>query len=397
MQFRLVLLAFLGVQLAAVPAHAWSDHFRITRQALLGLPELAGREVVVTPFQAVLDRAPQLLWELGYEQGKSFNETLEIRKEFTFAFKAGEEVGKPVSALDVLSTYSDEPDWQMDQQLFDDGEYPELWKPEYAMMGGKKGVPSQAFRHMYWRSLSWREPLQTLHLPPQTFFRSMGEAPERARVFVTLSRAASNVPGLEYWAVRFLADALHYLEDVSQPFHSSQIPTPKFLAMPFFDLELGTGAKNLILQVQNILTYYHFGYEDYVAVEMSRAADGTGTPEAREIVGSLSATPDAASFRGLEYADRDPAALVQAMSEKAVAHAYEAGQASVKFFPPLTVKYAELNASVYMNDAWWKQVIADGETNSPAKKAYFGTVEPMFTLLGEAVRRIVSAEVRFPR
>jgi hypothetical protein len=223
----------------------------------------------------------------------------------------------------------------------------------------------------------------------------MGEASERARIFVTLARAAWAVPGLEYWALRFLGDSLHYLEDVSQPYHTSQIPTPRFLEMPFLNRELGSGGKELIAQVQNILTYYHFAYEDYVALSMRRVAEGTGGPEAQAIVNSISTAPDAWEFRGLEYADRDPAKLVETLSMKAVAHAYRAGQASLGFFPEINVKYAELDARAFMNDAWWDEVIRRGQGDSKAKRAYFDTVEPMFSLVGEAVRRLVSAEVRF--
>src|SRR3954469_10047440 len=157
MRFLLVVLA---AQLAASSAHAWSDHHRITRQALLGLPEIAGRQVVVTPFQAVLDKLPELLWELGYPAGGSFNEAIKIRRDYVFKCMAGEKAGEPISAIDVLATYSDEPDWQMDTELFESDEYPELWRPEYTMMGGRKGTPSQAFRHMYWDAITPRYLLQ---------------------------------------------------------------------------------------------------------------------------------------------------------------------------------------------------------------------------------------------
>jgi hypothetical protein len=375
----------LFILLLSAHANAWTDHHLITRQALMSLPAVDSKVVTVTPFQAVLDHQQQLFWELGYRADQSFNENLKIRKDYVFSFRVGEQPGRTIKAIDVLAVYSDEPDWEMDTELFGEGQYPELWKPEYAMMGGKTGTASQSFRHMFWRSLNFREPLETLHLPPETFFRSMGTAPERARVFVTLARAAWGIPGLEYWALRFLADSLHYVEDVSQPYHASQLPTPKFLTLALFDRDRGS-MKGVVQEVQNILSYYHFAYEDYVAREMQG--------EAGQLADALSVMPSPADMRDLDYSDRDPARLVEQLSDRAVGHASQAANASLEFFPEIPGKFADFDAKAFMNDAWWTDVIRRGESPSPAKQAYFGTVEPMFTLVGEAVRRLVAAEVR---
>lgn len=385
-----VALAFV---MAPGLAFGWSEHHRVTRQALGTLPGIEGRTVVVTPFQAVIDHAPALLAELGYDPAQGFNETIRIRKDFKYGWQAGEREGEPIAAIDVLATYSDEPDWKMDTELFDEDQYPELWKDEYAMMGGRKGTPSQAFRHMYWTGIRLAHPLSSLHLPPSTIFRSMGEAHERAKVFVTLSRAAAKIPGLEYWSMRFLSNALHYLEDVAQPFHASQIPSPKFLSMPFFDRERGSGGKDLVKQVTHIVSYYHFAYEGYVAYAMRSAADGTGGPETHAIVDALVEAPRDRAMKGIDYADRDPSRLIREMGKKSVAKAGKAGGASYKFFPEIAGKFADLDAQAQQDDAWWAEAVARGQADSPTKRDYFETVTTMFSMLGESVRRIVGAEL----
>src|SRR3954462_1578993 len=99
--------SFIGLAVAlllvASRAQAWSDHHRITRQALGSLPALEGRTVVAQPFETALAYAPELLRDLGYDPGKTFNETIQIRKDFRYLFRAGETAGQPVAAIDVLS------------------------------------------------------------------------------------------------------------------------------------------------------------------------------------------------------------------------------------------------------------------------------------------------------
>jgi hypothetical protein len=391
-----VALLFFALSLLTAPAHAWSDHFRITREALSSLPELRDLEVLPTPFQTVINHQQQLFKAAGVEQKPTFNESLQIRKDFAFTFHAGERRGHAIQAIDVLATYSDEPDWRMDIELFDSNQYPELWRPEYTLMGGKVGLTSQAFRHMYWRSLDLSDPLPTFHFPPKTTFRAMGTAPERAELFLRLARAAGKIPGLEYWALRFMACSLHYLEDLSQPYHASPGPSPDFLVMTLLDPGHRADYKDLIPAIQNVFSYYHPAYEDYVALEMKRQEEGHGGADSAEIVASLGHAPTPDALKGLDYADRDIRRLVIEMAGKAVEHAADAGTASLDFFPPIRGRFVDLDPQAYMNEAWWAEVVRRGQINSRAKRAYFNTVESMFTLLGESLRRVIATELADP-
>ena len=400
----LVLFASLGFQ---TNAHAWSEHHRITRQAVSTIPGMTERWVTPRPFAEVTADLPKLvagLAGLGFARGRTLTETIHIRLEYDFPFAMGEAVGVPVSLVDVLAKYSDEPDWRMDQELFGDDQYPELWKSEFALMGGKQGVPSQAFRHMYWPPFSISHPnLASLHLPPNKIASPMGEAALRAAVFVELARAAHGL-GQDYWSARFVANALHYLEDSSQPFHTAQVPYYLYALLPEIDFVHGAGIGTfkpqvLIAEVTHIISYYHFAYEDFVGRQMT---DKPAVPAvAAEFFAALVVPPRAGAVR---LKNRDAALLVQDMAKAGNQRALGAGRAAFEFFPEIEAKFATMNPSAMQNDAWWSDVDlaaqATEETGASrelleARQAYFDSVTTMFSLLGEAVRDVVRAETDF--
>lgn len=123
-------------------------------------------------------------------------------------------VGDSLTAREILATFSDEPDWGMDQDLFSMKEYG--YGP--APLGFAKGGSSQAPFHM-----AFFHEGPVLRLILSRLMTSFLE--ERAGVFFALSRLASE-KGLEYWAWRFTAWAMHYLQDLTQPYHARAIPAP---------------------------------------------------------------------------------------------------------------------------------------------------------------------------
>lgn len=156
----------------------------------------------------------------------------------------GVPIGNEVSGPRILIDFSDEPDWEMDDGV-EKGLVAEF-------MGG-----SQGYRHMHY-------PAGTFHLPHP--FLPQGKAPERAELFYQYAREAFG-NGDPYWGLRFLARAVHYLEDLANPFHTVQI-SAKFLVKE--NLYKGTiqAAKN-----------YHFAYEDYVAYVLIQALRGKNHKE----------------------------------------------------------------------------------------------------------------------
>ena len=188
----------------------------------------------------------------------------------------GVPIGGEVSGSRVLIDFSDEPDWGMDEEV-EEGS-------EAEFMGG-----SQGYRHMYY-------PSGTFHLP-RPFF-PQGKAPERAELFYQYAREAFG-NGDPYWGLRFLARAIHYLEDLANPFHTVQIST-RFLVKD--NLYEGT-----VQAVKN----YHFAYEDYVAYLLVQALRGEDRKEMlvairkakpKKILGTRGAAKELALFSHREGA-----------------------------------------------------------------------------------------------
>ena len=210
---------------AAAPVAAWDDHARIRRLALEGVPELAALPpVTVTP----------LTFEVqGINPATTFDHV-------------GAAPGETQTPLDILATYAQEPDWGMDQELR------VSWQQRF--MGGYTGLGSQGYFHMYYPSL-------TIHLPVPVM--SMGAAPKRATQWREMARAAFE-SGDEYWGWRFTAWSLHYIEDLAQPYHSTQTHR-RFI-------QLGSPIQG----TTNCTANFHLLYEHWVARRL-QAEDQGGT------------------------------------------------------------------------------------------------------------------------
>lgn len=382
---------FYSLVVAAVifplSASAWNDHFRLTRIALEGIQELRAMKVEVTPFAAVVAA-------LGFKSEAEFHREIQINKKFNYEFKLKEAPGARVSVLDVLSVYADEPDWGMDKELFSEDQFPELWKSEYEMMGGKKGTPSQSFRHMYWVPFRFSHPISTFKLPFNKLFESMGAAPWRAQLFLDLSRKAKKA-GHNYWSIRFLASALHYLEDLTQPFHASQVPTKNFILMTLQeDLKLRS-MKNFVLEAQHIVTYYHFSFEDYIAEIMAEEGSKTASREFLEFKAALEGRSSSGNEL-VKFITLEPLSeLIIRVSTYSNLRSADAGAASIAFFPPITVPYVGLVPERFIDEKWWKLTNQNGKQDSEIKRQYFTLVEAMFGILGNLVRQVVRVSCEF--
>ncbi len=116
------------------------------------------------------------------------------------------------SVGDWLVLFSDEPDWGMDQGLFGAGD------PRYGDIpyGSVKGTSSQAPFHMYFPCENWI----SLKIKPSL---KQGMTHLRFVAFANLAQVAL-CAGDRYWAARFLACAIHYLQDMTVPYHASAVP-----------------------------------------------------------------------------------------------------------------------------------------------------------------------------
>src|SRR3989338_9396516 len=231
-------------------AFAWGRHDLLTTFIVEDVAWLKPWNAIeVTSFQDFLPKA----FAKDYKDS-DFLRQYQLNPTTKIIFKSNEKTGEKISASWILSHYVDEPDWGMDQNL-------EL-SPDQKFMGGTKGPTSQAFRHLYWKKWNVRAPWRTFHVPP----REMGQALHRAQTFYDLAQTAFEV-GESYWAFRFLAWSLHYIQDLGQPFHSSQLLTPKFI-----DWNSIFNFNQLIKRTTQIISNYHFLYEDYVVYKLEEEA-----------------------------------------------------------------------------------------------------------------------------
>jgi len=145
-------------------------------------------------------------------------------------FLLGAPVGGAIDARQILIDFSNEPDWDMDQNL------------ELSWMQGFHGG-SQGYRHMYYPSLTFHLPLMLI---------SQGKTPERAELYYSFAKEAF-ARNDTYWGFRFLARTMHHMQDMAQPFHTRQLYWRFICLRSIYD---GT---------TEIIKNYHFAYESYQA------------------------------------------------------------------------------------------------------------------------------------
>jgi len=127
--------------------------------------------------------------------------------------------GEGVSALDVVATASDEPDYGLDVGLYANNEGP--LAALYGFGEQPFGNPalsygSQAPFHM---AFPHEDPIIAIAAP----FSTQSQAGYREIQYATLARFAFK-SGHPYWGWRFAGWALHYAQDLGQPYHARMIP-----------------------------------------------------------------------------------------------------------------------------------------------------------------------------
>jgi hypothetical protein len=162
---------------------------------------------------------------------------------------------------EILTTAIDDPDLgKLDQNLPKEISSRVDPNNDRPFMGGIEGPTSQGFRHMYFGGWKGKHPVITFQIPP----RAIGQAPYR---FETLALYAKNAirSGNLVWGTRTLGWAMHYIQDLTQPFHSVQAISKKMV--PWSELLTWPpkkGFENLVKESTRIITNYHWAYEGYV-------------------------------------------------------------------------------------------------------------------------------------
>ncbi|MGZ3687161.1 MAG: hypothetical protein ACXWPM_07645 [Bdellovibrionota bacterium] len=178
-----------------------------------------------------------------------------------FLFHYEEAASGALPASVILYTFSDEPDWQIDH---------ELWgHPEYGYGSIPYGVAGTPTDRVAFHIQFLHEGLLLRSIAPEI---TEGMVFERIGLFSDLSRLGFHT-GHPYWGYRFAAWAIHYLQDIAQPYHSRALP---FESIGFYFRFLFSPDKAKFKETNShILENRHISYEDMVATVLQ---DGQTQP-----------------------------------------------------------------------------------------------------------------------
>jgi hypothetical protein len=260
-------------------AWAWHpiDHTRITQRSL---KEIAGPTLDATtiPIQSldafVQTAAPRLgiaptrlafaLW-LGVDPAVDLG-----------APDFEEAVHTTTTPRAILQSHVNDPDDGRDAQLYartpnglprrDSQGQPIPLYDHLLYMGGPT---SQAFRHFEKPAFSWNHFASTLGYP----FGEFGMASQQAQRYFDLADLAWTL-GMEYWGWRFLACALHYVQDLTQPYHTVQLNAHGRYVWRGLRVWLATPNADLIPAMTTLMKNSHQWYETFIATLGTQALHG---------------------------------------------------------------------------------------------------------------------------
>lgn len=177
--------------------------------------------------------------------------------------------GEEVKVLEVLASASDEPDYGMDIGLFEDN------KSEVSALYGfgvqPFGNPALPFGSQAPFHMTFANEAGIIKMAAP--FTKVSYAEWRFRLYTELSRFAF-AEAHPYWGYRFAGWALHYLEDVDQPYHSSLYPSRSALGLIWFNL---TASKEAYNDAVVLLSNRHALVEDFFFGEMAVHKGDTGS------------------------------------------------------------------------------------------------------------------------
>lgn len=230
--------------------------------------------------------------------------------------------GEEVAALEVLASASDEPDYGMDIGLFSDNKSPVAATYGFGVQAfGNPALPygSQAPFHMAFASESGL-------LKAAAPFTKVALADWRFRLYGELSRFAF-AEGHAYWGWRFAGWALHYLQDMAQPYHASVMPGKSTLGMLWLYAVQGQKARDDALV---LLSNRHVVVEDYVYGAV--AANGRDAA-ASGLCSALTAGGSGLTARDLEALAWRPGYLFGVVAKRAHAEGRKLDSLLVSSFP----------------------------------------------------------------
>lgn len=214
-----ILLSFLVLLIFATSLLSWSGHAAYTYYIIQDIPDIDKR-VSITEYSYKEDREYNLEF-LILEDVAGKRKFIDVPYGIDIP-PDPPPINNQLPVWQILSIYSPEPDFGMDEGL--------KLHPLQGLIGNSQGV-----RHMRYK----------------IGILKAFEADKSFLYFVNMSKQAFE-NGDEYWGYRFLARAIHFIEDLSQPYHNSP--------GTFFEMIGAAFSKNKANKLNNA----HYLMDDYL-------------------------------------------------------------------------------------------------------------------------------------
>ena len=175
--------------------------------------------------------------------------------------------GQPVSPLAVVATATQEPDFGLDINLFEDS--PSEWGKAYGFGKLPFGNPAVNFSTQAPFHMGFYHQDRVLYMAAPFLKRTFPAL--RAYQYATLAALAFRT-GHPYWGWRFAGMSLHYVQDLTQPYHASLAPgqgTAKLIGINTLAMVGFPKAKK---EMVTLLSNQHLALEKYQAELVLAAA-----------------------------------------------------------------------------------------------------------------------------
>jgi hypothetical protein len=167
-------------------------------------------------------------------------------------------VGEKISALSVLASATDEPDYGLDINLWDDS--PSDWGKSYGFGTLPFGNPSLYFSTQAPFHMGFFHEDRVLYLAAPFIKKTFPLL--RINQYSQLATLAFQ-SGHPYWGWRFTGLALHYVQDLTQPYHSSLSPGNPTLKLIGINVLAMAGFPCLKDEMIVLLSNRHLALEKY--------------------------------------------------------------------------------------------------------------------------------------
>lgn len=168
------------------------------------------------------------------------------------------DAGQTVAALAVLASASDEPDYGLDINLWSDS--PSEWGKTFGFGALPFGNPALNFSTQAPFHMGFYHEDRVIYLAAQFLKKTFPLL--RVHQYSSLAALAFRT-GHAYWGWRFTGLALHYVQDLTQPYHASVSPGNSSLKLIGINLLAMAGFSRLKNEMIVLLSNRHLALEKY--------------------------------------------------------------------------------------------------------------------------------------